>query len=95
MVRLAATLLNLKDQNIDTDLIGAQLLWAGGAMALRLHGFDNTTIMKTGWWTSLTFMMYIHNQIAHLSHDMSCKMSMPLPFLNIASIERSTPAPTG
>jgi hypothetical protein len=88
MVRTSAKALNLQDQGIDPDLIGAHSLRAGGAMALRLHGYDDTTIMKMGRWTSLTFTQYIHNQIAHLATDISKKMSMPLPFLNIASIER-------
>ena len=91
-VRKAAKHLKLHEQGIDPDLIGAHSLRAGGAMALRLHGFDDTTIMKIGRWTSLTFIQYIHNQIAHLAEDISRKMSMPLPFLNIASIE-SAPCP--
>ena len=86
-VRAAARKLNLQEQAIDPDLIGAHSLRAGGAMALKLHGFDDTTIMKMGRWTSLTFTQYIHTQIAHLSKDISRKMSMELPFLNIAAIE--------
>ena len=86
-VRTAAKLLKLNEQGIDPDLIGAHSLYAGGAMALRLHGFDDTIItMKMGRWTSLTFLQYIHTQIAHLSEDISKKMSIPLPFLNITSI---------
>jgi hypothetical protein len=91
MVRLAAKALHLEQQGIDPDLIGAHSLRAGGAMALRLHGCDDTTIMKMGRWTSLTFTQYIHNQIAHLAEDISSKMSIPLPFLNIASIESNQP----
>ena len=87
MVRETATKLNLQDQAIDPDLIGAHSLRAGGAMALKLQGFDDTTIMKMGRWTSLTFLQYIHNQIAHLSKNISKKMSETLPFLNIAAIE--------
>jgi hypothetical protein len=94
MVRMAAKLLKLDNQGIDPDLIGAHSLRAGGAMALKMHGFDNITIMKMGRWTSLTFTQYIHNQIAHLAEDISSKMSMPLPFLNIASIESTMPATT-
>jgi hypothetical protein len=86
-VRNAAKLLKLHKQGIDPDLIGAHSLRAGGAMALRLHGYEDTVIMKMGRWTSLTFLQYIHTQIAHLATDISRKMSMPLPFLNIASIE--------
>ena len=85
MVRTTANLLNLRNQAIDPDLIGAHLLRAGGAMALKLHRYDDTTIMKMGRWTSLTFLQYIHNQIAHLSKDISTKMGIPLPFVNVAS----------
>ena len=86
-VRKAAKTLHLHEQVIDPDLLGSHSLRAGGAMALKLHGESDTTIQKIGRWTSQTFMMYIHNQIAHLSKDVSRKMSIPLPFLNIARIE--------
>ena len=42
-------------------------------MAMELNGVDGETIMKHDCWTCLTFMMYIHNQIAHLSEDLSQK----------------------
>ena len=85
MIRQVAQSLCLQDQAIDPDLIGAHSLRAGGAMALKLHGYDDTTIMKMGRWTLLTFLQYIHNQIAHLSKDILSKMSIPLPFVNIAA----------
>jgi hypothetical protein len=94
MVRMAAKMLHLDKQGIDPDLIGAHSLRAGGAMALKLHGFDNITIMKMDRWTSLKFTQYIHNQIAHLAKDISKKMNIPLPFVNIASIESTQPANT-
>ena len=72
-VREAAKQLELSKQGIDLDLIGAHSLRAGGAMAIKLHGYSDTTIMKMGRWTSLTFLQYIHNQIAHLSKDISKK----------------------
>ena len=56
-------------------------------MVLKIHGYDDTTIKKFGSWTSLTFLQYIHNQIAHLFKYVSRNMSIELPFLNIASIE--------
>jgi hypothetical protein len=83
----AARMLQLQKQAIDPDLIGVHSLRAGGAMALKLHGYDDTTIQKMGQWTSDTFLQYIHTQIAHLSQDISRKMSMELPFLNIAAIQ--------
>ena len=87
IIRTTSKVLKLEEQGIHPDLIGAHSLRAGGAMALRPHGFADTVIMKMGRWTSLTFLQYIHTQIAHLSADISKKMSIPLPFLNIASIE--------
>ncbi len=35
-------------------------LRAGGAMALKLAGASDSTIMRVGWWTSLTYLTYIH-----------------------------------
>ena len=86
MVRDTTKELKLHHQEINHDLVGAQSLRAGGDMALKLHGYDDTTIIKTGRWTSLTFFQYIHNQISHLSKDSSKKMSIPLPFVNVAAI---------
>jgi hypothetical protein len=71
LVRTTAASLGLNEFAIDPDLLGSHSLRAGGAMALKLHGYDDTTIMKMGRWTSLTFLQYIHNQIAHLSKDIS------------------------
>ncbi len=87
LVRHSVKALNLMCKGIDPDLVGVHSLRAGGAMALKLHGFSDTTIQKVGRWSSTTFLQYIHNQIAHLSVDLSARMSEPLPFLNIAAIE--------
>ena len=86
-VRSVVKELGLAAHGIDPDLVGAHSLRAGGAMALKLQGIDDTTIMKIGRWTSLTFLQYIHNQIAHLAKDLSKKMSIDLPFVNVAAIE--------
>ena len=59
--------LKLHQQGIYPELVGSHSLRAGGATALKLHGYDDTTIKKSGRWTSLTFLQYIHNQISHLS----------------------------
>ena len=71
--------LKLNFQFIEPDLVRAHSLREGGAMALKLHGLNDTTIMKMGHWTSLTFLQYKHNQISHLSKDISQKMNMLLP----------------
>ena len=86
-VRQAVSSLNLQQCGIDIDLVGVHSLRAGGAMALKLQGENDTTIMKMGRWTSLTFLQYIHNQIAHLSKGLATKMSTRLNYQNIAAIE--------
>ena len=87
-IRKAVVELNLHLQGIDPDMVGVHSLRAAGAMALKLMGESDTTIMKLGRWRSLTFLEYVHNQIAHLSIDLSKKMSTHLEFNNIAAIER-------
>ena len=83
-LRHAARKMNLHTQGIDTDLIGVHSLRAGGAMAMKLNGSSDTSIKKQGRWSSLTFLQYIHNQIAHLTKDLSTQMSTPLPYVNVA-----------
>ena len=84
-VRRCVKVLGLDKAGIDPDLVGVHSLRAGGAMALKLAGESDATIMKMGRW--LTFTMYIHNQIAHLAHGMSDRMAEDLPFTNIATIK--------
>eukprot|EP00957_Ditylum_brightwellii_P130287 9938465-Ditylum_brightwellii.AAC.1 len=78
--------LGLHKSGIDPDLIELHFLRTGGAMALKLSGKSDTTIMKHGRWSSLMFLMYIHNQIGHLSKDLTTAMDTPIPFLNIACV---------
>ena len=87
-IRQAVHDLKLEDSGINPDLIGVHSLRAGGAMALKLQGASDTTIMKMGRWTSLTFLQYIHNQIAHLNRNISHQMSKRIQFQNIAAIEK-------
>jgi hypothetical protein len=87
-VRKGAINLHLDSNGIDPDMVGVHSLRAGGAMALKLQGVADTIIQKQGRWTSMTFLQYIHNQIAHLTKDLSTKMATSLKFVNIASIEK-------
>ena len=56
-------------------------------MSLKLHKESNTTIMKMAQWSSLTFIMYIHNQIGNISKGLDQTMSRSIPFLNISAIK--------
>ena len=87
-IRSAVYTLKLSENGLDPDLIGMHSLRAGGAMALKLQGVSDTIIKKQGRWTSMMFLQYIHNQIAHLTKDLSSKMSTNLTFQNIAAIEQ-------
>ena len=44
--------------------------------------------MKFGWWSSLTFMQYMHEQITHLSKVVSTDISNQITFHNIGAIGR-------
>ena len=59
--------LKLHDRGIDPDMIGAHSLCAGGAMALKIMGYADSTICKFGRWTSNTWMVYIHSQISKIA----------------------------
>ena len=85
-IRRSVKTLKLDEAGIDPDIVGVHSLRAGGAMALKLHGESNTTIMKHGRWSGLTFLQYIHNQIGHLSKDLSKKMARPVPFKTLHPI---------
>ena len=89
-IRKSVKDLHLDESGIDPDIVGVHSLRAGGAMSLKLHGESDTTIMKQGRWSGLTFLQYIHNQIGHLSKNLSTKMATPVPFLNIAAIQPPT-----
>ena len=86
MVRDTVKNLKLHLQAIYHDLLCAHALRSGVSMALKLHGYDDMTIMIMGRWMSLTFLQYIHVQISHLSKNISAKMCKSLPFVNVASI---------
>jgi hypothetical protein len=55
--REATKTLQLQQYAIDPTLVGSHLLRAGGAMAMRLNGLDDTTIQKYGRWKLTTFLM--------------------------------------
>ena len=86
-IRKSVKDLKLDEAGIDPDIVGVHSLRAGGAMSLKLHGHSDTTIMKQGRWSGLTFLQYIHNQIGHLSKNLSSTMATEIPFLNIAAIQ--------
>ena len=81
-VRASVAELRLYKQGIKTCDVSSHSLRTGGAMAMKLNGCDLITIMKAGRWTSLTFLTYIHNQIAHLGANITARMANPVPFFS-------------
>jgi hypothetical protein len=79
----AAQLTRLTTHGYDLKRIGAHLLQASGAMALKLNNVDADTMMKMGRWTSSTFLIYIHSQIAALKAGLAQQMVHPVYFQNV------------
>jgi hypothetical protein len=82
-VREAARLTHLTTHGYDLKRIGAHSLRASGAMAMKLNQVDADTIMKVGRWTSSTFLIYIHSQIAALNAGLAQRMVHPVYFQNV------------
>ena len=83
-VKYAVKFLNLDKKGLLPEHVGSHSLRAGGAMAMHLNKVDHNTIKKMGRWSSDTFLMYIHEQIAAFSSGISTQMSNPIVFQNIA-----------
>jgi hypothetical protein len=79
----AARALKLHLCGFTADLVSSHSLRAGGAMAMKLNGEDRDTIRKQGCWSSDTFLMHIHEQIAAFSTGIFQGMSRHIPFLNL------------
>jgi hypothetical protein len=63
--------------------ISSHSLRAGGAMALKLSGASDSTIMRVGRWTSLTYLTYIQRQIGVLTAGLAWRMSKAFTFQNV------------
>ncbi len=82
-VRWGATFDGLLDKGYTLDRVSSHSLRAGGAMAMKLSGATDSTIMRIGQWTSLTYLTYIHSQIGALSAGVAWKMSEEFTFQNV------------
>jgi hypothetical protein len=82
-IREASRLTHLPDHGYDLKRVGAHSLRASGAMAMKLNNVDAETIKKVGRWTSSTFLIYIHSQIAALNAGLAQRMVHPVYFQNV------------
>ena len=60
-------------------------------MAMHLNGVPHNVIKKVGWWSTDTFLMYIHKQISAFSAGIFSQMTEPIHFHNIAFQPTSGP----
>jgi hypothetical protein len=63
--------------------ISSHSLQVGGAMAMKLNGASDSTIMRVGRWTPLMYLTYIHSQIGSLTAGLAVKMSTAFTFQNV------------
>ncbi len=83
MVRLAANQCGLAARGYDLTRIGTHSLRSGGAMALKLAGYDHDMIRKLGRWNSDTYLHYIQSQIGELTAGVSRSMARLTWFRNV------------
>jgi hypothetical protein len=79
-VRWGAMYDGLLLQGYTLNRVSSHSLRAGGAMALKLSGALDSTIMRVGRWTLLTYLTYIHTQIGALMAGLAWKMSTAFTF---------------
>ncbi len=82
-VRWGATADQLTSRGYTFDRVSSHSLRAGRAMAMRLSGASDSTIMRVGRWSSLTYLTYIPSQIGALTAGVAWKMSTAFRFQNV------------
>ena len=82
-VKRAVIKLGLAKNGLTENRVGSHSLRAGGAMALNFAGAKRDTIKKFGRWSSDTFLLYIHDQIAEYSEGWTERMSVERSFFNL------------
>ncbi len=82
-IQWGATFDCLLTRGYTLDRISPHSLRAGGAMAMKLSGASDSTIIKVGRWTSLTYLTYIHLQIGTLTAGLAWRMSKAFTFQNV------------
>jgi hypothetical protein len=75
--------LRLDRRGIRPSDVSSHSLRAGGATAMHLNNIPDRTIQKMGRWSSDTFLIYIHEQIAAFSRGVSKQMGLKVNFKNI------------
>ena len=80
LIQVGAAGDNLPARGYSLTRIGSHSLRAGGAVHLKLCGYDHDIIKKLGRWTSDTYLRYIQSQIGELTTGISQKLAATLRF---------------
>ena len=83
LLRSHARVSQLQAQGYDIDRIGNHSLRSGGAVALKLAGYDTDIIKKLGRWSSNTYLLHIQSQIAQLTAGVAQRMGRRLQFQTV------------
>ena len=83
-LKTSVVALNLVAKGFPPTAVSSHSLRAGGAMAMHLNGCSPIQIRKQGRWSSDTFLMCIHEQVAAFSAGISKKMATDIQWRNIA-----------
>jgi hypothetical protein len=84
-IQIGATHTNLAAHGYTLSRIGSHSIRSGGAMHLKLAGYDNDIIQKLGRWSSNTYLHYIQTQIGQLTAGVAQRMaSVALQFHIVA-----------
>ena len=83
LVKVAVADLKLEVRGFPTTRVGTHLLRAGGSVALALSGQLPKMVKNIRQWSSNTFLMYVHEQIAYLTVGVAEGMAQTFPFSNV------------
>jgi hypothetical protein len=84
-IHMGAVQENLATYGYTIARIGSHSIRSGGAMHLKLAGYDNDIIQKLGRWSSNTYLHYIQTQIGQLTAGVAQRMaSVTLQFHIVA-----------
>ena len=89
LVKVAVADLKLEARGFLVSQVGTHSLRAGGAVALALSGQLEEMIKNIRRWSSDTFLMYVHEQIAHLTVGVVEGMARAFPFSNVVGATTS------
>ena len=89
-VKFASAMLDYPERGIPVERVDTHSLRAGGACALKLAGYRDSTIIKQGRWSpeSTTFLEYIQNQLSTFTDGMARRMSQIKTFTNMEGASR-------